>query len=64
MEEFAQRAGIKLTAVPFKGNADNMQAILSGHTMGANDTIGWAYTWRPVSCACWPPTAASAPSAG
>ncbi|MDP3611028.1 MAG: tripartite tricarboxylate transporter substrate binding protein, partial [Rubrivivax sp.] len=28
MEEFAQRAGIQLNHVPFKGNADNMQAIL------------------------------------
>ena len=28
VEEFAQRAGIKLTHVPFKGNADNMQAVL------------------------------------
>ena len=42
VEEFAQRAGIKLTAVPFKGNADNMQAILGGHTMAASDATGWA----------------------
>ncbi len=41
VEEFAQRAGIKLTHVPFKGNADNMQAILGGHTMGASDATGW-----------------------
>ena len=42
MEEFAQRAGIKLNHVPFKGNADNMQAILGGHTMAASDATGWA----------------------
>jgi tripartite-type tricarboxylate transporter receptor subunit TctC len=42
VEEFAQRAGIKLTGVPFKGNADNMQAILGGHTMAASDATGWA----------------------
>lgn len=42
MEEFAQIAGIKLTHVPFKGNADNMQAILGGHVMGASDATGWA----------------------
>lgn len=42
VEEFAQRAGIKLTHVPFKGNADNMQAILGGHVMGASDATGWA----------------------
>jgi tripartite-type tricarboxylate transporter receptor subunit TctC len=41
VEEFAQRAGIKLTHVPFKGNADNMQAILGGHVMGASDATGW-----------------------
>jgi len=42
VEEFAQRAGIKLNHVPFKGNADNMQAILGGHVMGASDATGWA----------------------
>ncbi len=41
VEEFAQRAGIKLTNVPFKGNADNMQAVLGGHIMGASDATGW-----------------------
>ena len=42
VEEFAQRAGIQLNHVPFKGNADNMQAILGGHTMAASDATGWA----------------------
>jgi len=42
MEEFAQRAGITLNHIPFKGNADNMQAILGGHTMAASDATGWA----------------------
>jgi len=42
VEEFAQRAGIKLVHVPFKGNADNMQAVLGGHTMAASDATGWA----------------------
>ena len=41
VEEFAQRAGIKLTHVPFKGNADNMQAVLGGHIMAASDATGW-----------------------
>ncbi len=41
VEEFAQKAGIKLTHVPFKGNADNMQAILGGHVMAASDATGW-----------------------
>jgi tripartite-type tricarboxylate transporter receptor subunit TctC len=41
VEEFAQRAGIQLTHVPFKGNAENMQAILGGHIMSASDATGW-----------------------
>jgi tripartite-type tricarboxylate transporter receptor subunit TctC len=41
VEEFAQRAGIQLNHVPFKGNADNMQAILGGHVMAASDATGW-----------------------
>jgi tripartite-type tricarboxylate transporter receptor subunit TctC len=42
VEEFAQRAGITLNHIPFKGNADNMQAVLGGHTMAASDATGWA----------------------
>ncbi len=41
VEEFANRAGIKFTHIPFKGNADNMQAVLGGHVMGASDATGW-----------------------
>ncbi|CAN7647202.1 tripartite tricarboxylate transporter substrate binding protein [Pseudorhodoferax sp. LjRoot39] len=41
MEEFAQRAGIQLVHVPFKGNADNMQAVLGEHVMSASDATGW-----------------------
>jgi tripartite-type tricarboxylate transporter receptor subunit TctC len=41
VEEFAQKAGIRLTGVPFKGNAENMQAILGGHIMSASDATGW-----------------------
>ena len=42
IEEFAQRAGIQLNHVPFKGNAENMQAVLGGHVMAASDATGWA----------------------
>lgn len=42
VEEFAQKAGIQLNHVPFKGNADLMQAILGGHVMAASDSTGWA----------------------
>jgi tripartite-type tricarboxylate transporter receptor subunit TctC len=42
VEEFAAKAGIKLTHVPFKGSADLMQAILGGHIMAASDSTGWA----------------------
>lgn len=42
VEEFASRAGIKLTHIPFKGFADGMQALLGGHTMAHSDSTGWA----------------------
>jgi len=42
MEEFAQRAGIKLTHIPYKGSADLMTSILGGHIMAASDSTGWA----------------------
>ncbi len=41
MEEFAQRAGIRLLNVPYKGNADNMLGVLGGHVMSASDATGW-----------------------
>lgn len=41
VEEFAFKAGIRLNHIPFKGNADNMQAILGGHIMSASDATGW-----------------------
>jgi tripartite-type tricarboxylate transporter receptor subunit TctC len=41
VEEFAMKAGIKLQHVPFKGNADGMQALLGGHIMSHSDATGW-----------------------
>ena len=41
IEEFAAKAGIKLQHVPFKGNADGMQALLGGHIMSHSDATGW-----------------------
>jgi tripartite-type tricarboxylate transporter receptor subunit TctC len=41
VEEFASRAGIRLQHVPFKGNADGMQALLGGHIMAHSDATGW-----------------------
>lgn len=41
VEEFALKAGIKLQHVPFKGNAEGMQAILGGHIMSHSDATGW-----------------------
>jgi tripartite-type tricarboxylate transporter receptor subunit TctC len=41
VEEFAMRAGIRLQHVPFKGNADGMQALLGGHVMSHSDATGW-----------------------
>jgi tripartite-type tricarboxylate transporter receptor subunit TctC len=42
MEEFAQKAGIKLTHVPYKGSAELMAAVLGGHLMSVSDSTGWA----------------------
>lgn len=41
VEEFAQRAGIKMTHIPYKGVAPNLQAVLGGHVMGTSDSTGW-----------------------
>jgi tripartite-type tricarboxylate transporter receptor subunit TctC len=41
-EVLAQQAGIQLQHVPYKGNADLMQALLGGHLMAASDSTGWA----------------------
>ncbi len=41
LEELADNAKIELTHVPFKGNADLMQALLGGHVMAGSDASGW-----------------------
>ncbi len=41
IEELAGIAKVNLVHVPFKGNADLMQALLGGHVMAASDATGW-----------------------
>jgi tripartite-type tricarboxylate transporter receptor subunit TctC len=41
MEEVAQKVGVKLLHVPFKGNADSTQALMGGHIMAQSDATGW-----------------------
>ncbi len=41
-ELVAQKAGIQLQHVPYKGSADLMQALLGGHLMAAADSTGFA----------------------
>ena len=41
MEEVAMNAKVELNHVPFKGNADLMQALLGGHVMAQSDASGW-----------------------
>jgi tripartite-type tricarboxylate transporter receptor subunit TctC len=41
LEELAGTAGVQLNHIPFKGNADLMQALLGGHVMAASDATGW-----------------------
>jgi tripartite-type tricarboxylate transporter receptor subunit TctC len=42
MEQIAKRQGIKWTHVPFKGNAEVMNALLGGHIHAVADSSGWA----------------------
>jgi tripartite-type tricarboxylate transporter receptor subunit TctC len=41
-ELIAQKLGIELQHVPYKGSADLMQAIVGGHIMAASDSTGFA----------------------
>ena len=41
IEEVADVAKVELNHIPFKGNADNMQAVMGGHVMAASDATGW-----------------------
>ncbi|GCL63559.1 tripartite tricarboxylate transporter substrate binding protein [Pseudaquabacterium pictum] len=41
IEEVSDAAGVQLNHIPFKGNADQMQALLGGHVMAASDATGW-----------------------
>jgi tripartite-type tricarboxylate transporter receptor subunit TctC len=42
MEDIAQRVGIELNHVPYKGSADLMQSLLGGNLMAAADSTGFA----------------------
>ncbi len=42
VEEFASKAGIQLTHVPFKGSSDGLQSLLGGHINAHSDATGWA----------------------
>ena len=42
MEDIAQRLGLELNHIPYKGSADMMQAILGGQIMAAADSTGFA----------------------
>lgn len=41
IEQVSVPAKIQLNHIPFKGNADLMQALLGGHVMAASDATGW-----------------------
>jgi tripartite-type tricarboxylate transporter receptor subunit TctC len=41
LEELGSNAKVEFNHVPFKGNADLMQALLGGHVMAASDASGW-----------------------
>ncbi|MDP3824777.1 MAG: tripartite tricarboxylate transporter substrate binding protein [Burkholderiales bacterium] len=41
LEELSINTKVQFNHVPFKGNADLMQALLGGHVMAASDASGW-----------------------
>jgi len=41
MEEISANAKVQLNHIPFKGNADLMQALMGGHVMAQSDASGW-----------------------
>ncbi len=41
VEQVADKAGVQLLHVPFKGNADSTQALMGGHVMAQSDASGW-----------------------
>ena len=41
LEELSANTKVQFNHVPFKGNADLMQALLGGHVMAASDASGW-----------------------
>jgi tripartite-type tricarboxylate transporter receptor subunit TctC len=65
MEQIAKPRGITWTHVPFKGNADLMNALLGGHIHAVADSSGWAQlvnagqfrllvTWGAARTKNWP----------
>jgi tripartite-type tricarboxylate transporter receptor subunit TctC len=65
MEQIAKQKGIKWTQVPFKGQADSMNALLGGHIHVQADSTGWAgavnggqarllVTWGTARTKNWP----------
>jgi len=41
VEELANKAGVQLLHVTYKGNADSTQALMGGHVMAQSDATGW-----------------------
>ena len=41
-EDFAQKAGIRLQHIPYKGDADALQAVLAGQVLAVSSSTSWA----------------------
>ncbi len=65
MEQIAKQKGLKWTQVPFKGQADSLNALLGGHIHVQADSTGWAgavnggqarllVTWGTARTKNWP----------
>src|SRR5213596_2183716 len=59
MEEVGMKTGVQFLHVPFKWNADSMQALLGGHVLAQSDSTG-AVSWTPARSGCSSPSARSA----
>ncbi|MCJ0762789.1 tripartite tricarboxylate transporter substrate binding protein [Variovorax terrae] len=64
-EQLAAAAGVRLRHVPYRGTADNLQAVLGGHVMSASEATGWGphvdkgdlrllATWGAERTSRWP----------
>jgi len=53
MEEVGMKTGVQFLHVPFKGNADSMQALLAVTSWRSRIRPAGAVSWTPARSGCW-----------